>query len=270
MLIKEEGFRPLFYDIIRIGDSMRDVNAELFSWLAMNSTTDEFLEEVTSIIERENNEWLLTKIDTELREHMEVVKELLTTCTPDEEAELNGLITNITLKLGILRNVVDSYQDNQNLADELEQDPDEVKVVFAKNQFGNVMALKQFEDVKSYGDDKYQDLLSLLDRLLNGDTDFNQEKQRPLRSSDKLKGIYELKAYQIRLIYMREGEYTVVIGACVKKDDNDLRYRSSLENMKKKSAKYRQNVQNGKLDMEQELKESKELVESLTAGYAKR
>ena len=65
---------------------------------------------------------------------------------------------------------------------------------------------------------------------------------------------------------MREGEYTVVIGAVVKKDDNDKRYRSSLENMKKKSELYRRAVREGLLDMDDELARAQEFRDSLTDG----
>jgi hypothetical protein len=247
---------------------MKDVNDLLFTWLAIDSSIEEYTDEISSIIERENNEWLLLKIDTELREHMEVLKELLNS-DPNEAEYLNAKIEMISLKLGILKRFLDDYRDNQTLADELEEEPGDVKVLFAKNPAGNVMALKQFEDIKDYGDDKYETLIGLLKRLMSGDTDFNQEKQRQLRSSDKLKGIYELKDFQIRLIYMREGEYTIVIGALVKKDDNALRYRSSLENMRKQSERYRRAIQDGKLDMDEELKRSSEIIESLTSGLKK-
>jgi len=249
---------------------MKDVNAELFYWLALDSTIEEFTEEIASIIERENNEWLLAKVDAELRTNSEVLKDLLATDNQEEIEELNEQIALVSMKLGVLRSFIDNYNDNKNLALELEEEPGDVKVVFAKNLTGRVMALKQFEDIKSYGDDKYDDLLVLVDKLLNGDTDFNQEKQKQLKSSDKLKGIYELKGYQIRLIYMRECDYTVIIGACVKKDDNDLRYRSSLENMKKKSERYRRAIQDGKLDMEEEVRIASELIESLRVGAPRR
>ena len=245
---------------------MKEINAMYFSWLALDSTNEEFTNEVASIIERQNNEWILNKVDGELREHVELLRDLMNTCSEEEFVELRDKIEAISIKLGILKSMVDAYEDNSNLANELEKDPGEVKVVFAKNTLGNVIAIKHIEEIEKYGDEKYEALLGLIERLQAGDTDFNAEKQRPLISSDKLKGIYELKDFQVRLIYMREGEYTVIIGACVKKDDKNLRYRSSLENMKKKSEEYRQDIRNGKLDMEAELKESSDIIESLRNG----
>ena len=211
-----------------------EMTEEYYTWLALDATDEEFEKEISSVIERPRNEWIVAQIDKGLRENMEVMKEL-TTSGDEEDAEIaREIAAQISVRLGLLRAMIDSYRDNANLAQELEDDPGEVKVVFARNTYDNIMCRKDFEDIESYGDDNFDSLMGFLYRLYAGDTDFNSEKQRPLSSSAKLKGIYELKDYQIRLIYMREGEYTVVIGAVVKKDDNDKRYRSSLENMKKK------------------------------------
>lgn len=239
---------------------------EYFTWLALDATDEEYEKEISSVIERPRNDWIIAQIDKGLRENMEIMKEL-TTSGDEEDAEIaREQAAQISVRLGLLRAMVDAYRDNANLAQELEDSPGEVKVVYARNTYNNVMCRKDFEDIKSYGDDKFDSLMGLLDRLYAGDTDFNSEKQRPLSSSAKLKGIYELKDYQIRLIYMREGEYTVVIGAVVKKDDNDKRYRSSLENMKKKSELYRRAVREGLLDMDDELARAQEFRDSLTDG----
>ena len=242
------------------------MNEEYFSWLALDATNEEFEREISSVIERPRNEWIIAQITKGLREHMELMKEMSTSGGEENEREALELASQISIKLGVLRAMVDAYNDNKNIAEELESDPGEVKVVYARNSYNNVMCRKDFEDIKDYGDDKYDALLGLLDRLYAGDTDFNTEKQRPLTASNKLKGIYELKDYQIRLIYMREGEYTVVLGAMVKKDDNDKKYRSSLENMKKKSERYRQAIREGRLDMEAELAIAQEFRDSISDG----
>ena len=194
-----------------------EMTEEYFTWLALDATDEEYEKEISSVIERPRNDWIIAQIDKGLRENMEIMKEL-TTSGDEEDAEIaREQAAQISVRLGLLRAMVDAYRDNANLAQELEDSPGEVKVVYARNTYNNVMCRKDFEDIKSYGDDKFDSLMGLLDRLYAGDTDFNSEKQRPLSSSAKLKGIYELKDYQIRLIYMREGEYSVVIGAVVKK-----------------------------------------------------
>ena len=242
---------------------MRNINSDYFSWLAMDATFDEFREEISSVIERENNEWILNKTDTELREHMAMLRELGSSSSLEGQDEVRVLVDSISYKLGILRGFIDDYLDNESIAYELERESEKPKVVFAKNKAGNVIVSKHLKEIQDYGDDKYETVMGLFERLVGGDTDFNAEKQKPLTSSNKLKGVYELKDFQLRLFYMRENEYVVVIGACVKKDDNDLRYRDGVENMKKQSEKYRQAIRNGKLDMEKEMADAQEYLDQL-------
>lgn len=239
---------------------------EYFSWLALDATNEEFENEVNSVVERDNNTWVLDQVDRNLRDLMDVLKNMINEASAEEVEDLLRDVSQISIKLGILRSLMDAYQDNLNMSEELEKDPGEVKVVYAKNFFGNVMCINDFSVIKNYVDEKYELLMSLLDKLYNGDTNFNTEKQRPLTSSNKLKGIYELKEFKIRLIYMREGEYTVVLGALVKKDDNDKKYRSTLENMKKQSERYRQAIRSGKTDMDLELALAQEIRESFSQG----
>ena len=245
---------------------MENTNSDYFSYLALDASLDVFEQEVVSVIERDNNTWIINKTDSILRENLQLMKELAADKDGGDKKYAIETIELITQKIGILRQLIDSFNDNMNLAAGLEEEPGIVKLLFARNKFGNVMLQRDLNDIKKYGDDKYGDVLALLERVANGDTDFNSEKQKPLASSNKLKGIYEMKDFQLRLIYMREGEYTVVIGACVKKDDNDLKYRDGLSNMKKQSENYRLQVRNGKLDMEEELRISSEFKDELMAS----
>ena len=242
---------------------------EYFSWLAIDATNEEFSEEVASVIEREQNDWIFSQIDLKLRENADILKELIASANKEDLEELRTQITGISIKLGTLRTMIEAYENNLKLGSQLEQNPSEVTVVYAKNPYGNIMCSKDFSVIQDYGDEKYDLLISLLNKLYNGDTNFNTEKQRPLTSSDKLKGIYELKEFKVRLIYMREGEYTVVLGALVKKDDNDKKYRSTLENMKKKSESYRRAIRDGKLDIEEELKIAEEFRGKVAADVKK-
>jgi len=239
---------------------------EYFSWLALDATNEEFETEVSGVVERESNDWILDQTDRKLRELMELLKEMINDAPEEDVGSLLEDVNKISFKLGILRSLIDAYQDNLNLASELEENPGEVKIVYARNVYNNVMCLKDFSDIQSYGDEKYDLLMKLLEKLYAGDTNFNTEKQKPIISNSKLKGLYELKEFKIRLIYMREGEYTVILGALVKKVDNDKKYTSTLENMKKQSEQYRQAIRSGKLDMEQELASAQEIKESFSQG----
>ncbi len=240
-----------------------DFSSAYFSYLAIDATDEEFTEEVRSVIERDNNDWILNKIDTELRENLEIMRELSVDEFAEDRANAKKTVEDISRKMGIFRYLVDTYQDNYNLGEELEQEPGKAKVVFARNKSGNVMFQKSLDDIRKFSDDKYSSTIALVERIANGDTDFNSEKQRPLTSSNKLKGTYEMKDYQVRVFYMREKEYTVIIGACVKKDDNDIRYRDGLANLKKQSELYRSAIKDGKLDMEKELEMAQEYMTSL-------
>ena len=243
-----------------------NTNSDYFSYLALDASLEEFEQEVVSVIERDNNDWILDKTDGILRENLQLMKELIADEAAGDKEVAIETIELITQKIGLLRQLIDTYNDNVNLATGLEQEPGTVKLLFARNKFGNVMIQRDLNDIKKFGDEKYRDILALIERVANGDTDFNAEKQKPLVSSNKLKGIYEMKDFQLRLIYMREGEYTIIIGACVKKDDNDLRYRDGIANMKKQSENYRLQVRNGKLDMEEELRISSEFKDELMSS----
>ena len=247
----------------------KTINDVYFSYLALDISEEQFVQEVTSIIERSNNEWIIGKLDAELRENMEIMKQLSTDDAVGDKDNAKKTVQMISRKLGILRQMIDSYNDSMNLGEELEKIPGTVKLVFARNSAGNTMIEKSLSEIEKYGDEKYGNTLALIERVANGDTDFNCEKQRHLTSSAKLKGIYEMKGFQIRLIYMRELDYVVIIGAYVKKDDNSLRYKDSLVNMKKQSEGYRREIRNGELDMEEELKIASEYYEKLMAAKGK-
>ena len=239
------------------------LSSAYFSYLAIDANDEEFTEEVRSVVERDNNDWIINKIDAELRENLEIMHELANDEMADDRENAKKTAEGISRKMGIFRYLVDTYLDNYNLGEELEQEPGKAKVVFARNKSGNVMFQKSLDEIKKFSDDKYSSALALVERIANGDTDFNSEKQRPLTSSNKLKGTYEMKDYQVRVFYMREKEYTVVIGACVKKDDNDIRYRDGLANLKKQSEPYRNAIRDGKLDMKKELESAQEYMASL-------
>ena len=66
------------------------------------------------------------------------------------------------------------------------------------------------QDLKDIDEENYDKFLGTLKRLRNNDTDFNAEKQKPLTGSNALKGLYEIKAFQFRLIYMIINKDTVL------------------------------------------------------------
>lgn len=81
-------------------------------------------------------------------------------------------------------------------------------IIFAKTPAGNPCLM---QDLKDIDEENYDKFLETLKRLRNNDTDFNAEKQKPLTGSNALKGLYEIKAFQFRLIYMIINKDTVLV-----------------------------------------------------------
>lgn len=239
-----------------------EYDVKYFSWLVFDSSEEEFKREIYPLFQRNQNEWILSKIENELKEGLKLYKEMT-----DENS--NSELANISRKLSLFYKMKKQHEDKELYDSNLEKDPGKVKILFARNAFGNVMVESHIEDIKKLNDDKYGDLIELLKKLEAGGTTFNNEKQKMLSNNRNLKGIYELKGFQVRLIYMREKDYTIVIGAHVKKSDNDTKYQNALLNMRNKSEVYRNKVREGTLDFEEELEYSKQYLEQLVSSVGK-
>lgn len=234
-------------------------NDDYFLWLALDSDLDEFEKEISPLIERDKNEWIVSKVEEVLLNNREVLKDVL-------EGDLdNPEYILINEKINLLKNKIEYYNKKTQEDLSLEMMSEEAKVLFARNILGNILIDRQLEDIKKLKDEKYESAINLIERLYNGDTNFNMEKQKGLTNNLQVKGIYELKDYQLRLFYMRESGYVVVIGLTVKKDDNGLKYRDFIVNMKKKSELYRLGIRNGTLNVQEELREGSNYFRDLLA-----
>lgn len=80
-------------------------------------------------------------------------------------------------------------------------------VIFAKTPAGNPCLM---QDLKTIYKENYDKFLNTLERLRNNDRDFNSEKQKPMDGGSCLNGLYEIKDYQFRLIYMIINKDTVL------------------------------------------------------------
>ena len=234
-------------------------NDDYFLWLALDSDLDEFEKEISPLIERDKNEWIVSKVEEVLLNNREVLKDVL-------EGDLdNPEYILINEKINLLKNKIEYYNKKTQEDLSLEMMSEEAKVLFARNILGNILIDRQLEDIKKLKDEKYESAINLIERLYNGDTNFNMEKQKGLTNNLQVKDIYELKDYQLRLFYMRESGYVVVIGLTVKKDDNGLKYRDFIVNMKKKSELYRLGIRNGTLNVQEELREGSNYFRDLLA-----
>lgn len=81
--------------------------------------------------------------------------------------------------------------------------------------------------------------------LIDGYSEFHQEKQKPLIGIKELKKLYELKDYQARLLYRYAGDYIVIVGATLKKSDFDTKNKMFYINCKKQSNNYVKTVEKG-------------------------
>ena len=232
---------------------------EYFNWLTLDSELEDFEKEINPLMERDNNEWILSKIEKVLLDNREVLKDVL-------EGDLeNPDYILINEKIALLKSKIEYYNKKTQEDLSLEMMPKETNILFARNTLGNVLIERQLEDIRKLKDEKYETAISLLERLYNGDTNFNAEKQKGLTNNEQVKGIYELKGYQTRLFYMREAGYIVVIGITIKKDDNGLKFRDFVVNMKKKSEEYRLKIRNGSLNIQEELQNGSNYFSNLLA-----
>lgn len=246
-------------------ESESDINDKYFSFL-VTQPAESFSFEIQSLFERENNEWILSKVESSLRRYMQAAKELSMECVDESDLrELQITIETVGNNIMLFNEMKNKYEQNEKLSTILEQNPEIAKVVFARNKSGNLMIEKDLQEIRKYGDSKFAGVVDLIKKLQSGDTNFNSEKQKPLIGSSKTKGMYEMKDFQLRVIYMREGEFTVIVGALVKKDDNDLKFRDAIVNMRKQSEFYRQDLREGSLDVQEELSVSEKFIDSLIA-----
>ncbi len=244
-----------------------DNSKEYFFWLALDSTIREFENEISPLFERNENEWILSRIESILKDNISAMKDLL---NESDDIDLRKSLELIDQKIDLFYKIKNMFLEKEKIDGNMEMHPEPVKLLFARNELGKIMIEGHIEDIKSFNDDKYKDLIELLIRLESGKTTFNVEKQKMLSNNRNYKGIYELKGFQVRLIYMREKDYTVVIGALIKKDDKSTLYKDALLNMKNKSEIYRKMIRNGTLDFDKELEYSRDyfnrLVDSVKMG----
>lgn len=80
-------------------------------------------------------------------------------------------------------------------------------IIFATMPSGNI-CLEQ--DLKNIDEENYEKFKEALIRLRNNDQDFNTEKQKPMSGKGVCNGLYEIKGFQFRLIYMIIDSETVL------------------------------------------------------------
>lgn len=144
---------------------------------------------------------ILNNIESEIKKYSDGL-------TPAEQEELNDFTEYRLLNekkrytLNKRKEYMDKMQEQEKNLEELYRN-----IIFATTPSGNVCLMQDLKDIDLENYDKF---LETLTRLRNNDCNFSSEKQKPMNSKSVCGGLYEVKAFQFRLIYMIVNKDTVL------------------------------------------------------------
>lgn len=221
-------------------------------WLVRCATEEEFYQEILAVIKRENSSGVINDFIEQIKLEIKEIDELIGLAkTIDEAVPLNKAKEDLLYKSKIISQALNEYELQINHEKKLEKFGCS-GVLFAKNKYGNFMIDGDLKKLKSTVESQiYQDAIELI-RKVSEDYDlFNKTLQKPLSGDSNLKGIYELKDFQLRLLYRYVGDFKVIIGIYLKKTDYDSKARQFMVNAKYQSqefcdiiAKHQENIPN--------------------------
>lgn len=150
---------------------------------------------------------------------------------------------------------------------ESKEDEIENQLLFLETDSGNIQAI---EEIKSIDSSFYERIVELLKSIKDGT--FKNVKR--LVENDKVKGIPEVKGYQVRVVFERiSSNQYVIISIFTKKSDSDRAYRQNLEQKigryKKKKSEIKKQCTDPKY-IEDNLMQETNLFEKLERGYGKK
>lgn len=164
---------------------------------------------------------LLMKDINEIREFIEINKDSLTL---DDLKEFREEIVLINKKINVIKDI------KKVLLEKIVLDEDKVdnnRIVFLETDSGNVYTMDDLDN-NSVPIDYYEGFLELIKSI--EDNTFKNFKYID-SNNNELAGISEVKGFKRRIIFDRVGMDTyVILGAFIKKSDNDKRYRNFLSN----------------------------------------
>lgn len=239
-----------------------DGSQEFIKWLVEDSTLEEFKKEMKALLKREYCDESVGIIKDSIFNEISEMDGLLEFSRDESDYNLyfeakQKLLKKITL----LSNLLKEYE-NQNLYEATLEEFGASGVLFARNNYGNIMIENELKKIKNSSEkDIYFDIIELLKKLVQGYSEFNQTKQRML--IDQLKGVYELKDFQIRLLYRYVGSYRIIIGLYIKKTNADSKYRQYVSNAKYQSQGFCDRIENQEIDIDKLIAESTEFYEGL-------
>ncbi len=227
-------------------------------WLSTTASEEELKEEINKIIDLENNGDVINRILDSLFEEIKTIDLLMKSENDEEEIiYLNNNKIEIESKINLLKKLLEKYNKKQQYEEYLENFGAS-GVLFATNEYGNFIIENDLKWLYNNVDEStYNSFIELIEELVSGENDFNITKQKPLSENKKLKGLYEKKNYQARVIYRYVKDKIVIVGALLKKEDNELKDRNFWINCKVKSQNYVDKIENNCVDINEAIEESK-------------
>lgn len=218
-----------------------DNNAEeqYLKWVNTISKKEELEKEIEAIIDRENSDDTINKIIDSLLEEITIIDEIIPEANKEELEILEEDKKQITEKILVIKNCLTDYKNKCEKEKEFEKFGVS-SVLFATNAYGNIMIKNDLKKIKKNCEKKvYLSFIELISQLIDDIKLFISTKQKPIQSdSDQIKGLYEMKDYQARVIYRYAGDSIVIVGATLKKENIDSKYRKFCINAKEQSNKY--------------------------------
>jgi len=236
-----------------------------FMNLEINELETEYLNTLPSI--KNERYWeiiniILLQLNLILKDWYECIQELELKKEEYEAAreEINDIYTRRRL-------LIDAFYQKDDEDEDQETENIENQLLFLKTDAGNIQAI---EEIKSIDPSFYERIAELLNSIKDGT--FKNVKR--LTENDKVKGIPEVKGYQVRVVFERiSSNQYVIISIFTKKSNSDRAYRQYLESKisyyKKNKDKIKKICMNPEY-IEENLDTETKLFELLERGYAKK
>lgn len=240
---------------------------DYLNWFCYIATNEEVETEIKAIIDREKNVETLEKILNKLSDEIIQINDLISMADEEDKKELLEDKKKLEAKKEIFRNQIDEYNKVRYKEEYLEEFGAS-GVLFATNSYGNIMIEKDLKWIKNNCEEEvYKSFINLINMLVQNKKGFKETEQKPIQTdNDAIKGLYELKDYQSRIIYRYEKDYIVIIGATIKKTDLDNKYRKFCVNCKVQSEDYIRNINKGLVNVDELIEQSINFFENITNG----
>lgn len=240
---------------------------EYINWFCYIATNEEVGKEIKAIIYREKNVETLEKILDGLLKEISQINELITMADDEDKKELLEDKKMLLVKKEVFEQEIQKY-NNARKKEEYLEEFGASGVLFATNSYGNIMIEKDLKWIKNNCEEEvYKSFINLINMLVQNKKGFKETEQKPIQTdNDAIKGLYELKDYQSRIIYRYEKDYIVIVGATIKKTDLDNKYRKFCVNCKVQSEDYVRSINKGLVNVDELIEQSINFFEDITNG----